>query len=283
MRITRAVITAAGRNQRVLPLQTLIDRDGKRKSALQILVEEALRAGVEEICVVICPGDEAAYATAAGEHASRLRFVEQAEPRGYGHAVLCARKFTGDQPFLHLVGDHIFVKQGERGWAEQVVDAAHTHQCSVSAVQPTREGLLPYFGAIGGQRVEGESALYRVERVCEKPTPTQAEQTLLVPGLRAGHYLCFAGIHALTPTVMDLLSEEDARKTDRLELSPVLDGLASRERYYALEVRGQRFAMDVRYGLLAAQLGLALEGQDREEVLAMLCELLARRDQDRVE
>jgi UTP--glucose-1-phosphate uridylyltransferase len=60
LKTTRAVITAAGRNQRNLALQTLIDRDGRAKSVLQVLIEEATRAGVEDICVVVCPGDEAA-------------------------------------------------------------------------------------------------------------------------------------------------------------------------------------------------------------------------------
>ena len=74
MKITKAVITAAGRQQRSLPLQTLVDRDGAQKSVLRIIVEEALRAGVDEICVVLCPGDEAAYAEAAGDVNARLVF-----------------------------------------------------------------------------------------------------------------------------------------------------------------------------------------------------------------
>ena len=115
MKITKAVITAAGRKQRSLPLQTLVDRDGAQKSVLRIIVEEALRAGVEEICVVVCPGDEAAYAEAVGDVNARLAFVPQAEPLGYGHAIYCARDFVGGQPFLHLVGDHLWVSRGGQG------------------------------------------------------------------------------------------------------------------------------------------------------------------------
>ncbi len=278
MRIGKAVITAAARGQRTLPLQTLIDRDGRRKSVLCIVVEEALRAGIDEICVVVCPGDEAAYADAVDDHAGRLTFVPQEEPRGYGHAVLCAREFVGGEPFLHMVGDHIFVERGAHGLARQAVEAADANSCAISVVQATREGLLPYFGAVGGQRVAGAQDLYAIERVIEKASPTQAEQSLLVPGLRAGHYLCFFGIHVLTPAVMDLLAEAEAGGGARIELSPVLHELAQRERYYALEVRGQRYPVDVRYGLLSAQIALALEGQDREEVLALLCELLAQRE-----
>src|SRR5205807_2731467 len=83
MNVRKAVITAAGRQQRQLPLQTLVDRDGVEKKALQIIVEEATGAGAEEVCVVVAPGDQAAYREAAGAHAPRLQFVEQAEPRGY--------------------------------------------------------------------------------------------------------------------------------------------------------------------------------------------------------
>lgn len=278
MKITKAVITAAGRNQRTLPLQTLIDRDGVSKSVLCIIMEEALRAGIEEICLVVCPGDEAAYRVAAGEHANRLHFTPQKDARGYGHAVYCARDFVGDTPFLHMIGDHIYVERGSANCARQVIEIAEQHVCSVSAVQPTRESLLPYFGTVGGRRVPGAQNLYEIERVAEKPTPTEAEQSLLVPGLRAGHYLCFFGIHVLTPLVMELLEERLAATDTGLPLSTVLAELAMRERYLALDAPGRRYAVDVRYGLLTAQLALALSGRERAEVLALLCELMAQRE-----
>src|SRR5579872_4708990 len=149
MKTTKAVITADARSQRTLPIQTLVDRDGAQKSVLCIIVEEALRAGIEDICVVVCPGDEGAYREAAGDHAGRLHFVEQAHPLGYGHAVYCARDFVGDESFLHMVGDHIYISGGDKGCAQQFVEMARTHSCAVSGVQPTRENLLPYFGAVG--------------------------------------------------------------------------------------------------------------------------------------
>ena len=76
MELRKALITAAGKNQRTLPLQSLVDRDGLTKTALAIIIEEILRAGIERIGIVICPGDEAAYRTAAGPHAARLAFIE---------------------------------------------------------------------------------------------------------------------------------------------------------------------------------------------------------------
>ena len=279
MDIKRAIITAAGQTQRTLPLQTLVDRDGQTKTALGIIIEEILQAGVEEICVVVCPGDQAAYATAAGEHAKRLQFVEQSEPLGYGHAVHCAHRFAGDKPFLLLVGDHLYVSGAAKRCAQQLVEVAAAENCAVSAVQATHESKLPYYGAIGGKLVTARKSLYEISVVLEKTTPTEAEQRLIVPGLRAAHYLCFFGMHVLTPTVMEFLAEDIARVGGKsgVALSPTLARLARRERYLASELQGRRYDIGVKYGLLTAQLALALDGQDREEVLSGLVELLATR------
>jgi UTP--glucose-1-phosphate uridylyltransferase len=275
MNVRKAVVTAAGPGQRSLPLQTLVDRDGVEKKALQIILEEATAAGVEEVCVVVAPGQQDAYAEAAGQAPARLQFVEQAEPRGYGQALALARDFAGKDPFLHLVSDHLYLSRGKLRCAQQVVELARSEGCAVSAVQATREGLLPYYGTVGGRRVPRRRDLYEIERVVEKPTPSEAEQHLLVPGLRAGHYLCFFGIHVFTPAVMALLGEAPA--SDPGQLSRALDALARRERYLALEVQGRRFNIGIRYGLLTAQLALALDGADRDNVLTQLVDLLAVR------
>ncbi|MEZ4835377.1 MAG: UTP--glucose-1-phosphate uridylyltransferase [Caldilineaceae bacterium] len=278
MHVSKAVITAAGRRQRTLPLQSLIDRDGVEKSVLRILVEEVLDAGIDEIGVVVRPGDEAAYAAVVGDHAGRLHFIQQTEPLGYGHAVLCAREFVGTDAFLHLVGDHLYVSNAEQGCAQRLVQVAEANECAVSAVQSTRESLLPYYGAIGGKRLAGQLDLYQIDTVIEKPTPTEAEQRLNVPGLRAGHYLCFFGMHVLTPTVMTILDAQLTASAQGIPLAPALDELARREQYLALAQQAQRFDVGVKYGLLSAQIALALHGKDRDEVLTRLLELLAVRE-----
>jgi UTP--glucose-1-phosphate uridylyltransferase len=279
MEIKKSVITAAGKNQRTLPLQTLVDRDGASKTALSILVEEINQAGISEICVVIPPGDRAAFMAAAGAHAGRLCFVEQQDPAGYGHAVHCARDFVGREPFLLLVGDHLYVSGGAKRCAQQLVEMASTERCSVSAVQSTHESKLPYYGAIGGRLVAGRKGLYEITDVLEKPTPTEAEQRAVVPGQRAGHYLCFFGMHVLSPLVIDLLDEllRERPSGGSLTLSAALSKLAGRERYLAHELLGHRYDIGARYGLLTAQLALALDGDSRDEVLALLVELLASR------
>ena len=266
------MITAAGPHQRTLPLQTLVDRDGTEKPLLRILLEEAFCGKIEQACVVVSPGDEAPYAQAAGDLAGRVQFIAQTGPRGYGHAILCARTFTGREPFLHLVGDHVYVGAPGRRCAQGLLEVAEREQCAVSAVQSTRENQISRYGTIGGQRMPGPASLYRVDAVIEKPTPTEAEQQLIVPGLRAGHYLCFFGIHVLTPAVLDLL-EADASPS--VSLSSALAQLARREQYLAIEDENRRYDVGVKYGLLQAQLALALAGPDRPEILSRLVELLA--------
>ncbi len=279
MQIKKAVITAAGKNQRTLPLQTLVDRDGVTKTALTIIIEEVLRAGIDEIGVVIRPGDEAAYRAAAGNHASRLQFVEQPSPLGYGHAVHCSKSFTAREPFLLLVGDHLYLSHEKRSCAEQLVEIAAAESCAVSAVQATHESKLPYYGTIGGHLVAGRQHLYEVENLIEKPTPTEAEQKLIVPGLRAGNYLCFFGMHVLTPTVMDILQElvAQAGSASAVQLTSALQKMRTTERYLAIELHGRRYDIGAKYGLLIAQMALALDGKDRDEVLSNLIELLALR------
>ncbi len=278
MKLRKALVTAANPRQRTLPLQTLIDQHGETKSALRIILDEAAGAGIEEFCVIVCPGDETAYAEACGPLRPRVRFVPQAAARGYGHAVLCGREFVGDQPFLHLVGDHLHVAHGNTSCARQLIDVAVAENAPVSAVQPTRESLLTSYGAVGGRLIGGERPLYQIDTVLEKPTPTVAEQQLIVPGQRAGFYLCFFGMHVLGPDIFALLVEQQAAAPDRpLGLSPALHALAARRRYLAFSIGGRRYDIGAPYGLLLAQLALSLSGRDRDRVLTQLVELLALR------
>jgi UTP--glucose-1-phosphate uridylyltransferase len=153
----------------------------------------------------------------------------------------------------------------------------------VSAVQPTRETLLTRYGTVGGQRVAGREGLYRVETVVEKPTPTEAEQHLVVSGLRAGHYLCFFGMHVLSPAIFRILEKLSGALAWRdVSLTGALALLAAREQYLALEIAGRRYDVGARYGLLTAQLALALSGADRDAVLTELLELLAVRARSNV-
>ncbi len=280
MHVSKAVITAGAPQQSTLPLQNFVDRHGQSRTALELIVSEAVDAGIEEVCIVICPGTREAYVQAAGGHAGKLHFVEQDQPRGYGDALYQAKEFIGKDPFLHLVSDHLYLSYEERHCAQQLVAMAKAESCGVSAVQATRENKLPYFGTVGARRVPNRADLYEITKVIEKPTPTQAEQDLIVAGLRSGYYLCLFGMHVLTPNVLlileQLLAEPPADGGHRtVQLSDALSQLAQRERYLALQVAGARHDIGVQYGALYAQLALALNGDDRDQIKSELIELLA--------
>lgn len=279
MRIRKAVITAAGEHHSSLPLQTLVDRQGEVKTALRLTLDDIVEAGIEEIAIVVRPGQSAPYLSAAGIHSSRLVFFEQHQPRGYGDAILRTRDFVGDEAFLHLVSDHLYLSRTELNCAAQLIQAASAHQCSVSAIQPTRENEVIFFGTVGGTPVAQHDDLYEVHTVIEKPTPTIAEQRLVVAGQRAGHYLCMFGLHVLTPGIMQLLQSrlDAAAPGQTIDLSGSLNQLAQTERYLALEIDGRRHNISYKYGLLLAQLALSLSGKDRDLILTELVNLLAVR------
>jgi len=278
MEIKKAVITAAAPNQRKLPLQTLIDKEGIEKTFLELLIEEVMASGINDICVIVQPGDEIPYGQAIGEYAHSVSFLHQSQPLGYGHALYCAQSFVDRDPFLHLVGDHLYINRDNGSSAKHLVDFANKHACSVSTVQPTRESLIPNFGVVGGKRLQGVRDVYLIERVIEKPTPTEAEQKLLIPGLKAGNYLCFFGMHVLTASVMDILGHE-LKSNKKISLSVALNIIAQSEQYLALEKNDLRYDMGEKYGLLKAQLALALHGVDRDRILNELVEFFALKDE----
>ncbi|MBC2608233.1 sugar phosphate nucleotidyltransferase [Pelagicoccus albus] len=278
MKISKALITLADPNQRSLPLQTLIDQKGIKRSALEIVLEETFSTGIEEVCLIVCPDSQASYQNAAGVYSNRIHFIEQPKPTGYAQAIQLGKEFTGDHPFLHIVGDHLCVSDESMSCAKQVVAIAEKNNASVSGVQATRENQISDFGAVGGKLVDRLQGLYEIQNVVEKPTPTQAELELLVPGLRAGYYLCFFGIHVLKPSIFGILNTTTAIDgPDGRSLSYALNELAKREKLLALEVSGRRYDIGSDYGLLFAQLALSFSGKDRDRVVTSILELLANR------
>lgn len=279
MKVKKAVITAAGEYHSNLPLQSVVDREGRIGTALHRTLDEVVQAGIDQIAIIVRPGQSANYLSGAGAHASRLVFFEQDNPRGYGDAILRAADFIGNEPFLHLVSDHLYVSSSNRSCATQLCEMAEHHECSISAIQPTRENEIIYFGTVGGRPLAQQEKLYEVSTVIEKPTPTIAEQELIVAGQRAGYYLCLFGMHVLTPTVLRLLQANlaDAEEGQAIDLSTSLAQLAHSERYLAFEVDGSRFNIGYKYGLMLAQLAISLGGVDRDLILTELVGLLAHK------
>lgn len=274
MKIKKAVITAAGPKQQHLPLQTLVSPSGETKTVAAFILDEIFASGIESAAIVIAPGTEGDFSSAVADHLDQVTFIEQAEPLGYGHAILCAREFTGDDPFLVMMGDHLYLSMAETSCLQQLLDVASQTDCPVSTVQATHESKLPFYGTVAASPAGGIQGLYEVSHIIEKPTPTVAEQELIVPGLRSGNYLCFFGMHVLTSSVMDHLDQSFSGSGD-LPLTPSLDATARSEKYLACEIEGLRFNIEESYGLLRAQLGMALSGKNRDEVMGAMIELIA--------
>lgn len=311
MKVRKAVITAAGRGTRQYPASTtvqkemfpLVDVDGLTKPTVQIIAEEALEAGIEELCIVTAPGDEELYrrhfrglseellpafagkdwALRESEQLARieraLSFVTQRTPEGYGHAVYAAKDWVGDEPFLLLLGDHVYISSDPAGrrCGHQVVLAFEGSGQSVSAVKRTPERMLHLFGTVKGEPLD-QDGLYRVRAMVEKPSPERAERELRSPGLRSGDYLCFFGMHVFTPAIFDCLGyniEHDIRERGEFQLTAAQAMLAEREPYLAFEALGERYDMGVPFGLAETQLALALNSPMREEMIASLIRILA--------
>ena len=206
MNVQKAVITSANPADKHLPLQTLVDSEGKTRTALEILLSEIVSAGIDSIAIIIPPQEEERFRNAAGEYADHLTFLVQEKPLGYGHAVSLSKNFVGEDAFLLLVGDHLFHSLVEKSCLAQILEVAREENTCISGVQATHESQLPLYGTIGASLRPGNENIYEVSRIIEKPTPTLAEQELIVPGLRAGHYLCFFGMHILPAKALEPVS-----------------------------------------------------------------------------
>ena len=266
-----------------LPLQHVTIGDGSSSRVAALQIEELLQAGIAQVALVTPPQNQRVFQELSAQFGAALVSIEQTGPRGFGDAILRAEAWVAGEPFIVQVCDHVFITHAAASCTAQLIEVAEREECAVSAVQANAENQLPYFGVIGGSRIKAATRLYSVETVIEKPTPTVAEERCIIPGLRQGTYLALFGTHALTPQVFDVLREEERRLApgEKLGLTESLARLAARGKYLALEVEGQRIDLEGPFGLLRAQLALALYGHRREEVLRLLLEEVARTPEKR--
>jgi UTP--glucose-1-phosphate uridylyltransferase len=281
----------------------LMDRDGVCKPAIQIIIEEALDSGIEEVCLVVNPHNlgqiEQHFAPLSPEEmkqfkgkdwallqsariqqiAARLTFTVQETPEGYGHAVYQAREFVGGEPFLLMLGDHIYTTSAEKRCARQILDVFEKYGSSVSAVQQTPTELLHLFGTVTGKRIGDRPQTYETRAIYEKPTPEYAEEHLRVSGLLHGMYLCFFGMHILTPGVFDCLQyaiDNDLREKGEFQFTSAQERLrAAGERYLAFEAVGDRHDIGIPFGFAQTQAALALNSVFKEQMLSSLVRTLA--------
>jgi UTP--glucose-1-phosphate uridylyltransferase len=276
LKIQKAVIPMAGPAHRDIPLQHITTGEGATRHVAALQIEEILGAGVRGVALIMAPGTEPFFEVLRTQFGEALTRIEQPRPEGFGQAILCAEAWVGTEPFILQVCDHVFVSQAAESCTEQLLAVASKEECSVSAVRATPESQLPYFGVVGGVRIANTPDLYTVSTVVEKPTPTVAEELCMVPGLRQGSYLGLFGTHVLTPRVFDILKEQrSVQGSARRGLTEALAVLANREKYLAREVKGLRLDLEGPFGLLRAQVALALHGPRRDEVLEILLEEVA--------
>jgi UTP--glucose-1-phosphate uridylyltransferase len=281
----------------------IMDVDGICKPAIQILIEEALESGIEEICLVVNPHNriqiENHFRTPTPEEmrlfkgkdwallqmariqqiAARLHFVVQETPEGYGHAVWCARNFVGQEPFLLMLGDHLYTTHTEKRCARQVIEIGEEYGTTVSSVQQTPTDLLHLFGTVCGTRINTQPPTYEVEAIYEKPTPEYALTHLQQEGLLHGMYLCFFGMHIMTPSIFDILQhniDNDRREKGEIQFTSAQEQLRlAGERYLAVETIGERHDIGVPFGYAQTQAILALNSVYKDQLLAALVRALA--------
>jgi UTP--glucose-1-phosphate uridylyltransferase len=312
MKVRKAVITAAGRGTRQYPASTavqkemfpLVDRDGLTKPIIQIIGEEAIDSGIEEICIITQPGEEHQYREyfrrlddnmvkafrgkdwaileseklqAFGE---RLHFAEQHTPEGFGHAVFQAKEFVGDDPFLLLLGDHVYISDIKDRCARQLVQVYEKNTLdAISGVQPTLERLLYLFGVIQGEPIDAQRGIYKVKLIVEKPSIDLAREKLVTPGQPAGNYLAHFGMHVFSPKIFDSLEyliKNNIREKGEIQLTAAQEHLRQHtEQYWCVITQGQRYDTGIPYGLMETQLALALSGIHRADICEAIARLLA--------
>ena len=272
--IRKAVVPAAGLGTRLFPaskavkkeLFPVIDAHGVAKPALLLIVEEALEAGIEELIIIVqeesleafraffheplpdedrrrLPPDLQTYVQRIAEMGNRVSFIIQQEQKGFGHAVYQAQAAAGSEPFLLMLGDHIYRSDNARSCARQLLDAFHQHGRSVVGLRPIPQAEVVHYGLATGRWLARPSLL-DVARLAEKPEPDEARNHLRVPGLGEDEYLAFFGQYAMTPAVFDYLQqqiERGERERGEFQLTPALERLQQEEGLLGLVVEGHSY------------------------------------------
>ena len=277
-KVRKAVVPVAGYGTRLYPaskamkkeLFPIVDRDGMAKPLIQVIIEEAVESGIEEVCLVVREDEKEAFiryfnepvspelerrlselpwaveeSKRVSELSSRLSYIIQKEQAGFGHAVYCARDWIGDEPFLLLLGDHIYISNSDVRCVQQLINIFHQLGENIVAVMRTLEDMLHLFGTVAGKQMQDHPRLYKVLEIKEKPSLEYAEKHLQTDGVPLGEYLCFFGQYILTPYVfkcIKYLLDKNIRERGEVQLTSALE-MVRKELgvFYAYETDGQRY------------------------------------------
>ncbi len=274
--VRKAIIPAAGYGTRMFPaskavkkeLFPIITPDGIVKPIILAIVEEAVQAGIEEVAIIVRSGDEELFSdffnalpppdlyNRLSESARnychylqdlgrRLTFVPQQEQEGFGHAVYCARDWVGGEPFLLMLGDHIYDSSTDRSCAEQLVEAFERNgRKSVLGVYRAKGEEVSHYGTLTGEWVDAENSVLEVSEIAEKPTLDYARRNLVTKNLGNDEFLCIYGQYILTPTIFDELERQiasNSRQAGEIQLTTSLQLLRQSEGILAMVVQGEHY------------------------------------------
>lgn len=273
-KVRKAVIPAAGFGTRLFPatkaakkeLFPIVDTDGIAKPAILFIVEEALEAGIEEVIIIVQKDDLPAFEDFFGEQISienynklpsqfqeyshrllemgrRVTFAIQENQEGFGHAVYAAKDAVGNEPFLLMLGDHIYRSNNDTHCAGQLLEAYQLHGQSIVGMRTTPEEKIGTFGTMTGVWLD-DRKLLSVTEFAEKPTQDYARTNLRVPGLEKNEYLTVFGQYIIKPKLFDYLQEHienNVRERGEFQLTSALDRLRQEDGFLGLVMEGQRF------------------------------------------
>ena len=294
--VRKAVIPAAGLGTRFLPatkaspkeMLPLVD-----KPLIQYAVEEAVASGIEDIIIITGRGKRAiedhfdrsveleenlkssgkAQLLSQMRHISTLAnfcYVRQPEALGLGHAVLCAQRLIGNEPFAVILGDEV-IDAPVPGLA-QLIHAYKKRQGAILGVQEVPRHEVNRYGIVSPRTIA--AGVHRVEGLMEKPSLDKAPSNLAV-----------IGRYVLPPEIFSILRKTTPGKHGEIQLTDALRELAKQSPMFALEIQGQRYDAGDKLGFLIATVEFALKnpslGPDFGEYLKKRLTSLKKRDTTR--
>jgi UTP--glucose-1-phosphate uridylyltransferase len=272
--VRKAVIPAAGFGTRLYPatkalkkeLFPIIDRDGRAKPIILAIVEEAISAGIEEIGIVVQECDRTVfsdlfksapkpelwqklstenreYSKYLQEIGDRITILTQAEQEGYGHAVFCTKDWVNNEPFLLLLGDHVYTSDTDISCAKQMVDIYQQVSQSVIGLTVMSADIIHKAGCVSGTWQQ-EKSILEITQIYEKPTVEYAREHLTVPEMKADEFLGIFGMYILESDIFDLLAADinnNERYKGEFQLTTCLDKLRQEAGAIAYLVKGQYY------------------------------------------
>lgn len=287
-KVKKAIIPAAGLGTRFLPATKAMPKEMLPivdKPTIQYIIEEAIESGIEDIIIVTGKGKRAIEdhfdhnfeleqnlvekgkfdLLEKVKHTSEinLHYIRQKEPKGLGHAVWCARKFIGDEPFAVLLGDDIV--EADTPCVKQLINEYEKTGSSVIGVQTVADDQTHRYGII--DPLEKDGKLHKVNRFVEKPEKGTAPSNLAI----MGRYL-------LTPEIFDLLENQETGAGGEIQLTDAIQKLNEEQSVYAYDFDGTRYDVGEKFGFIQTTIEFALKHEDLKEQLLELMDKLVERE-----